>query len=520
MTDAEPAAMDANRHLDGALAAALAGDNVEALRLFAAVQIKAFSHEPHLMHKAGTVLRLTGNTGPALVLLRRALCLQNTEIAVLLASRGDTPAARRHYRHAIDACPDDPAAYLAAAKLEHDTGQSWAGLLLLEALYERLPQYDEGNRVRTESLRFHAAHPEIARLPSPTDDGADQMHFRHMRALTEIADYRGALAHADSLHPPPGTFLAFHKTVFAGHAKLALAAGSAEASTRARALENTSVWLNAPKLIEHLRGAIQRREALSLVRLGDGEARFLALGDPWARQYVSAYEARCMVDVIWRNWFGQALETVPAAELDSLSAMFAEAMARATILGVSTARRYDMDTFHRGYLALLERAVDAVMAARGDLLVTDAFANIHLHRQSPFYVAFLTGLDFVGVIGPHPGLAARLARYHGIPAFQEILVPGEARLPDEAQGRATGRHFPDRFRQVMDEVRVPEAGAVFLIAAGLLGKIYGERIRALGGIAIDIGSIADAWMGFGTRPGLYTPPEAWILPDAPGRVVP
>lgn len=67
----------------------------------------------------------------------------------------------------------------------------------------------------------------------------------------------------------------------------------------------------------------------------------------------------------------------------------------------------------------------------------------------------------------------------------------------------------------MAELEVPKRGAVFLVAAGLLGKVYCHRIHRLGGIAIDVGSVVDAWMGFGTRPGLYTQPEQWILPAAP-----
>jgi hypothetical protein len=49
---------------------------------------------------------------------------------------------------------------------------------------------------------------------------------------------------------------------------------------------------------------------------------------------------------------------------------------------------------------------------------------------------------------------------------------------------------------------VPRPGAVFLVAGGLLGKIYCDRIRALGDIALDIGALADAWMGHNTRGAL------------------
>jgi hypothetical protein len=167
--------------------------------------------------------------------------------------------------------------------------------------------------------------------------------------------------------------------------------------------------------------------------------------------------------------------------------------------------------YHRGYLALLERAIDAASAAHPEVSFTHAFANILLHQHTPFYAELLSGIDFLGCIGPHPDLAARLARRHGIPTHREYLVPGEARLPSAARVGSSEPHFPDRFRTVMSELTVPRPGAVFLVAAGLLGKIYCHRIRHLGGIAIDIGSIADAWMGFDTRPGLYQDPMKWVL---------
>jgi hypothetical protein len=50
----------------------------------------------------------------------------------------------------------------------------------------------------------------------------------------------------------------------------------------------------------------------------------------------------------------------------------------------------------------------------------------------------------------------------------------------------------------MAEVR-PRPGELFLVAAGFLGKILCDRIRARGGIGFDIGSVADSWMGYATR---------------------
>lgn len=44
---------------------------------------------------------------------------------------------------------------------------------------------------------------------------------------------------------------------------------------------------------------------------------------------------------------------------------------------------------------------------------------------------------------------------------------------------------------------VPFPGALFLVGAGVFGKIYCHWIKARDGIAIDIGGQFDAWAGIG-----------------------
>ncbi len=492
------------------MARACAGDTAGA-RTIAEAERQRFPDDPGVLRKAGLILRQCGDPAAALPLFRRALAIQQTEIADLHATLEQTAEALRRYDNAIETYPDLAVPYLAAANLLCKTNRYWDGLLLLEALYERQPNHVEANTLRTEFLRFHIMHPEVPRNfdPSPADDGT--RHFRHLRALTEIGDFRGVLAHAAGLNPGAGSDLAFHAAVFAGHAKLALDAETPRAVAKAAAMERSPAWLDPDRLTARLRDAIRDRAPLSMIRLGDGEARFLALSDPWTAQRITQHEATCIVSVIWRNWFGEPLD--PATDLTALSRQFTEAMAGADIIGVSTAPRYEKDIFHRGYLALLERAIDSVIATHPTVSLTHAFANILLHRHTPFYQDLLSGLDFLGVIGPHAGLAARLAAHHGIAGTREYLVPGEARLPNAARTPTAVPHYPDRFRQLMAELTVPRPGAVFLVAAGLLGKIYCHRVRELGGIAIDVGSIVDAWMGFSTRPGLYNDPAAWTLPD-------
>jgi hypothetical protein len=145
--------------------------------------------------------------------------------------------------------------------------------------------------------------------------------------------------------------------------------------------------------------------------------------------------------------------------------------------------------------------------------MTDASVNIEMHRLSPFYRDILTDIDFLGVISPHRDLAARLEARFRIPHVESHVIPGETRLPGTSTpGGGTG-HFPNRYTEILANLTVPRPGAVYLVAAGLLGKIYCSHIKQRGGIAIDVGAVVDAWMGFDTRPGHFEATTQWMLPS-------
>jgi hypothetical protein len=344
------------------------------------------------------------------------------------------------------------------------------------------------------------------------DDPPDPMvHYRAMQQLTQRGDYAAALEYAGHLAPLPGSFLAFYTGYFSGHAKLALAIGHDQILEAARERERSPKWLRPDRLFSHLQAAIRSRTPLSLVRHGDGEGKFLAHQMAWARRLITDREADCVLGFNWEIWFGQPLSTVDPADLRDLGNAFVTAMAETDVLGVTPAARYEDMIYRRGFLGVLEHAIADAVARQPGILLTSAMAHTQLHGLSPYMQALLSGIDFLGVISPHPGLAMRLAELHGITEFEEYVVPGESRLPSAARGRTQGAHFPDRFRAIMRDLRVPRDGAVFLVAAGLLGKIYCHRIRERGGIAIDVGSLVDAWMGFDSRP-MQRVRRGWTLP--------
>jgi hypothetical protein len=51
---------------------------------------------------------------------------------------------------------------------------------------------------------------------------------------------------------------------------------------------------------------------------------------------------------------------------------------------------------------------------------------------------------------------------------------------------------------------------LYLVAGGLLGKLYCDRIKRSGGVAVDIGALIDGWMGTDTRFGLFGRQDALV----------
>lgn len=96
-----------------------------------------------------------------------------------------------------------------------------------------------------------------------------------------------------------------------------------------------------------------------------------------------------------------------------------------------------------------------------------------------------------------------LKRHYGLKDITFHRVPGEKGHQHLLSNDAIlGEHWPQRFVEIMEQLTEPLNGRLYLVAAGILGKLYCNQIKCAGGIAIDIGSLADGWMGHRTRPGL------------------
>lgn len=251
-------------------------------------------------------------------------------------------------------------------------------------------------------------------------------------------------------------------------------------------------------IVERIRTGI----ATALIRLGDGEGHFLPLPRRAHGPLIDhlQQDQRAMMELWWnRDW-------PDAATKRRITDQFRRAVSRADMLGIVPEARVLRIYQTQGKLVTSNRGVARVRAyiayrrAPGQ-----AVTSTQLQRDLAEWGLWADVLRAIPDgqirwIGPHE-MAGVLNDRFALTTAHRILIPGEAKY--------TGLFDPDTARPgtlidyhdtVLGEVTQQAApGQVWLVAAGFLGKIYCDRIRMRGGIALDIGSLVDDWMGYATR---------------------
>jgi tetratricopeptide (TPR) repeat protein len=243
---------------------------------------------------------------------------------------------------------------------------------------------------------------------------------------------------------------------------------------------------------------VRRKEPTSVIRLNDGEGVFL----PYPRAHLDFQDADRRT--FQQIWWGE--ERIKGPEASSLVADYRAAVLRADAIGVPTPRWL---IAHLGVptVRYTARGLTAVLAFMdllpAPLLRRKVITSSHIHIDLEYwdlYRQLLVAGSSVSIVSCHD-LAPRLAERFGIAVRQWHRIAPEykyARMFDEAAHSAAEPFYPAEFARIMGAV-APLPGEICLVAAGFLGKLICDRVRARGGIGIDIGSAADLWMGHATR---------------------
>lgn len=271
----------------------------------------------------------------------------------------------------------------------------------------------------------------------------------------------------------------------------------------------------------NIRSALDEKRPFLLLRLGDGEGSVMRINQDDTNKY-GAYYAANQKEFL-KIWFED--ESVGASDrfdkvIDDFNAVIHKADMIGGIYDAAIVHEYRLGS-RRGIAWIVNTMRKVLLLAERD---PDWASRTSIHHLGLHYDLLLSGTlarllqdrAHVGVVSCQSELPAALKRTYGIGEVEFYKVPGEqihrATLGDSA---VEGAHWPDRFFELCEtfDRGVDRRGQLFLVAAGMLGKIYASKLKAAGAVVLDIGAVADLWMGKITRTFPYLPDEVALRLD-------
>lgn len=239
----------------------------------------------------------------------------------------------------------------------------------------------------------------------------------------------------------------------------------------------------------------------SFIRLGDAESNALHYEPQLAQHFESDTAER------ERSWWARMLDNDQRA---TLNRDVNDAVWAADALGIPCSGRIlrDMDLTsdrildtgrtgrgHRAVLNAVRERLDS--GARAPMFVS---ANLHqdLHRFG-LYPSLLQGARDVISVSSHAGLPERLVEGFGVVSATNITLRSAHSLRRKVDQHEDAFVLPDQRQAVMDAMDQKLRGRLVLVAAGYAGKWICHQAARRGAVALDLGSIADYWMGARTR---------------------
>lgn len=260
---------------------------------------------------------------------------------------------------------------------------------------------------------------------------------------------------------------------------------------------------------------LRKRGSLSLIRLGDGEGLLLSISGQSPeldRKYLEKHLGPRGIDLEdllhLRNRLIQSIKSADIIGIrdDIIDVVFNPEHFLLTHVGF-------LREFRKSFkLREVEKSLELHGTRRiaflhknlGDLNLNNdthfcsAWLHYDLHTSGAIF-RILRQQERIGLISCRlnlPGLLKELfgvsVRFHEIPdRFCDI---SQNQIPPDYIGR---------LENVLNQQLVEFSGMLYLVGGGLYGKLYCQLIELQGGIALDLGSLFDAWLGIPTRPAIY-----------------
>jgi hypothetical protein len=269
--------------------------------------------------------------------------------------------------------------------------------------------------------------------------------------------------------------------------------------------------LEDAEAIEAVMAAVTDRRPFSLIRLGDGEAVVLSFGDDaWLQDlaYLHGHWGTEGVTLGAVSEVKRDLEVaVQGADVVGIRDDIVDVSLPDDLLGrpVREIRDYvvsafrirqdeiaNLSTIGARRLALLHRVLSQI-----DWPEDQQFCSAWIHWEmlaSGALNRLLEAITEVGLVTSRPELEQTMGRRFGVRTSAVIVPDKFVEMPE------SGRHVPDRYRTIRADLATFRPGTLVLVGAGIPGKVYCQWLKELGCVAIDVGSVFDAWVGKASRP--------------------
>lgn len=279
--------------------------------------------------------------------------------------------------------------------------------------------------------------------------------------------------------------------------------------------ERDNRYISKECLIDWTRAALRDKRGFSMIRLGDGEGAFCRISSEDEQRFQNLYRY-CREDRA-RVWFNGEIDLIKSGFTDTAFGL-RQAMYDADVLGLPYRSWVEHEykfCSPTGITCLVNalRLAQVPTVDRGQSWTTQ---QIHAELlQSNLLENLVRDHKEISLISCMTDAPQALKQAFQLDHVEFYRIPGEkAHVHLLGNDAGEGRHFPDRFNSLCNELSQPLHGRLFLVAGGILGKLYCTRIKQSGGVALDVGSIIDAWMGRLTRPNYGT---SYALPQASAR---
>lgn len=263
-------------------------------------------------------------------------------------------------------------------------------------------------------------------------------------------------------------------------------------------------------MIEFLGHRITKAIPTSVIRLGDGEG--MILGKPTPRD-----------KSLWADACSHFGPQITVQQIHSLAQLLTSAIESADVLGIrndilqvqfpSDYLRLPEDEFLRCFRASFKlRSVESNLNYSGALrlfalhqnLSTQMFQSSTLFTSAWIHFQLSSSGALVEMIQEQKRvglISSKVELFHTLEKYLSIGVDFY-KAPEIYSATPNGSfevHYPNEFDHIMRTINVDFPGMMFLVGAGVCGKVYCNRIKELGGIALDIGAVCDAWIDVPSR---------------------